>query len=341
MPVRDVGILGTGLVGASIGLGLRSGGARVTGWDPDPDVLHQAIDRGAVDIAASDEAAVLAAAGDLLVIGAPPAATCDLVGRLDHGQLTMDVAGVKAPVVEANTMPRFVGTHPMAGREVAGPAAASAVLFRGAAWVVVTDGASEGDLAAVGGVVTSLGARPVLTTAAEHDQAVAVVSHLPQLVAAALVATAGETEGSIDLAAGSFRDLTRVAASDPALWVDLLRTNRVAVTAALASLQAVLGEMTDALSGSDEMLAAMLSRSRAVRRGLTARAATVRVALADQPGELAKVGHALQVVAVDVRDIQLRHAPHGGGGVLTVSVRPGDADTLSRALSDEGLLIVD
>jgi prephenate dehydrogenase len=339
--VRRIGILGTGLIGTSIGLAARTRGGHVTAWDPAGAHLSGAVDRGAVDVAAPDVAAVLAASADLLVVAAPPSATVALVSDLDHPGLTIDVAGVKGPVVAANRLPRFVGTHPMAGRETTGPGAASAALFRGASWVIVGDGAAPADVALIEEFVKSLGATPIRMTAEAHDAAVAAISHVPQLLASGLVATAAETPGALDLAAGSFRDLTRVASSEAELWVDVLQSNREAVGAALRAMRNRLDALGSLLEGDPDGLAASLRRSRDVRRSMATRVATVRVALADQPGELARVGRALEASAVDVRDIQLRHAPHGGGGVLTVSVRPGHAEALVHALEVEGLLVIE
>ena len=278
----------------------------------------------------------------MVVLAGPPSAVIEEVAAAGTDNLVMDVAGVKAPVLAANKLARFVGTHPMAGREAGRPEAASAGLFRGAAWLVATDGATAGDLAQVEALIRLLGARPVRMTAAEHDRAVALVSHLPQLLAASLMNEATDRGEVLDLVAGSFRDLTRVAASDPTLWVDVLHANRVAVLEVLDDYIARLGHFTSALEGDDrDGLAGELARAAGSRRRLGPPLAAVGIALADQPGELARVGHALERSSVDVRDLQLRHAPFGGGGVLTVSVRAGDVDALRAALHAEGLLLLD
>jgi prephenate dehydrogenase len=313
----------------------------VVGWDRDPDILAAAVARGCVT-PAGDAAVVLDAPRDVVVLAGPPTAVIDEVAAAGTANLVMDVAGVKAPVLAASRLARFVGTHPMAGREVAGPEAASAGLFRGAAWLVTTDGATAGDLAQVEALIGVLGARPVRMTAAEHDRAVALVSHLPQLLAAGLMNEATDRGEVLDLVAGSFRDLTRVAASDPALWVDVLQANRVAVLDVLDEYIERLGHFASALEGEDrDGLAGELTRAAVSRRRLGPPLATVGIALADEPGELARVGHALERSRVDVRDLQLRHAPFGGGGVLTVSVREGDATGLRAALLAEGLLLLD
>lgn len=334
-----VAIAGTGLIGSSIGLGLSRHGWAVLGWDPDSQAALSAREAGAVAGLARSFEALVAAGPDLLVLAGPPAATVTTLERLSTPGLVIDVAGVKRPVVVAAAGCRFVGTHPMAGREVSGPAAASPGLFRGATWVVTTDGADEQDLRFVEELVELLGATPVRMTAAEHDAAVARISHLPQLIAAAMLLNAADTERAMDLAAGSFRDITRVAASDPALWVDLLALNRDEVVAASVELAGILGEVRNDLGAGSPGLAETLSDARRLRRGVGADEVAVRVALADRPGELASVGRALERSAVDVRDIQLRHAPHGGGGILTLVVRPGDRKHLAGALEAEGLIL--
>jgi prephenate dehydrogenase len=255
---------------------------------------------------------------------------------LETPALVIDVASVKAPIIEVVRTDRFVGTHPMAGREVTGPDAARAGLFRGATWVVVPDGAGESDVRAVESIVVGLGARPIRMGATEHDAAVARISHLPQIVAAALLDGAGEVPGAMDLAAGSFRDLTRVAASDPAIWMDILKVNHREVVNAVEALQVRLA----ALAASDADLDATLVQARQLRASLGPEFAVVRVALEDRPGEIASVGHALAECGADLRDLQLRHSPYGGGGILTLSVRAGEESVLLTALVAEGLSAV-
>lgn len=340
--MKTAAIIGTGLIGTSIGLGLRERGWHVVGWDADAGVGHKALLRGGLDELAESERAACDGPLDLLVLATPPAAAQRFVAEVDVPWLTIDTAGAKFTIASASELPRFVGTHPMAGREVSGPEAATASLFSGATWVIATDGANDADLDEVEAVVSSLGARPTRMTAADHDAAVAAISHLPQLVASSLVGLAGDHPEAMNLAAGSFRDLTRVAGSDPALWLDVLDANREEVLAALGELQGRLGAFADLVRNGDaDELLSQLAASRDVRRSLSARATAVQIALADRPGELAKVGEALSIARADVRDIQLRHAPYGGGGVLTISVRPGDANSLTDAILSVGLVLAD
>lgn len=338
----SVAVVGTGLIGASIGLGLARAGWDVCGWDPNPDTLATAVEIGAVSTTAGSYQQLVGRPVDLIVLAGPPRAILEQVAGLDTEALVIDVAGVKTDVVAAAAPRRFVGTHPMAGREIQGPEGATPSLFRGATWVVVTDGATEEDLERVEGILEVLGARPLRLSAGAHDAGVAMISHLPQVLAATLVNEAADRTKTLDLVAGSFRDLTRVAASDPSIWIDLLEINRDQVVSVIEDFRERLRRFADAIADQDaEHIREYLSRGQQVRRGLAPTAVAVRVALADEPGELARVGRAFGASSVDIRDLQLRHAPHGGGGVLTVSVRPGEEEALRTALNDEGLLVLE
>lgn len=331
-----VGVIGTGLVGGSIAAGLTSSGWDVVGYDADRGSQEVALERGLIGIAVDSVAGILDASPEIVIVAAPPKATIEILSNLDTSAVVMDVAGIKSAVLEATGHLRgFVGTHPMAGRESFGPSAASPALFRGASWVIV-DGAPVEATARVVDVIEELGANPVFMSAAAHDEAVAAISHLPQVLAAGLLASASETPDALGLAAGSFRDLTRVAASQPIPWVEILKSNETAVLGAVDALKDQLERIEAAIRSNDDELLAYLSRSRDARRSLGAPVTAVRISLADEPGEIARVGHALEESHVDVRDIQMRHAPYGGGGVLTLSVRAGEEEALRQALEDVG-----
>ncbi len=340
MTSRTAAVAGTGLIGASMGLALRRSGWRVQGWDPDPHVLAGALEVGALDATAVSLDAAIDGV-ELIVLAGPPRAVIATLGDLATGALVIDVAGVKEPICRAATpVPRFVGTHPMAGREQSGPGAASGSLFRGASWVIVEDGAAPADIAEVERLVVSFGANPVRMSAADHDLAIAIVSHLPQVLAATLLGEADRHDEALPLAAGSFRDLTRVALSDPGLWTELLDENRAAVVSELRSFAERLNAVaSDVESGTS--VEPFLTEARDLRRTLAPPVVAVRVILEDRPGELAAVGRALASSSVDVRDLQLRHGPQGGGGVLTLSVRPGESEALRGALVAEGFTLAD
>lgn len=335
-------LFGTGLIGSSVGIGLRGLGWSVVGWDPSRLALAGATAVGAIEWEAPSEEAALEGV-DLLVLAGPPLAIEQTLKALDTGVIVTDVAGVKSPMVAAaRHLPAYVGGHPMAGRETSGPGGASGSLFRGATWILTVDGAASEPLEFVEKLVAQLGALPVRMGADEHDAAVAAVSHLPQVVASALVNRVARQPAALDLAAGGFRDLTRIALSDPAWWSDVLVENRGALSPLLRQLSDDLAVWADRLDSADaEQVGAEMLAARSARRSLAAPVAAVGVVLDDRPGEIARVGHALELSGVDLRDLQLRHATHGGGGVLTLSVRAAEADRLRAALTSEGLRLLD
>ncbi|NIA25124.1 MAG: prephenate dehydrogenase/arogenate dehydrogenase family protein [Gammaproteobacteria bacterium] len=335
------GILGTGLIGASIGLGLTAAGWNVVGWDPNPASLHAAHERGAVARMAASETDLVSEDLDLLVLAGPPKAVPVTLRSLSTDVLVTDVTGVKIPVITAGAhLPHFVPGHPMAGRELSGPDAATPVLFRGATWILITDGADPDDMERVEEIVRHLGANPVRMSAGEHDRAIAVVSHLPQLLASTLIAEAAAEIGDLSLVGGGFRDLTRVAASDAALWSELLAANRQLAIETIERFGRRLQRWADLLeTESHREVTAALTEAGRLQEDLHAAVSTVEVSLLDRPGELAAVGRALEHSRVDVRDMQLRHAPHGGGGLLKVFVRNGDIPALCRALNAETLTV--
>ena len=332
-------ILGTGLIGASLGMALRKAGWVIAGWDPDRSALAEAGRRDAVDFVCPTPDSAMDAA-DLVVLAGPPSATIATLGQLRTDALVTDVAGVKEPVVKARPAGlRLVAGHPMAGREQAGPAAATPSLFRGAAWIVCPDGAEDSDVEILKGVVESVGAIPYTMSAAEHDRVVAAISHLPQLVAVSLVNVASGDPGAMELVAGSFRDLTRVAASEPGWWPELLAANLGNVSRVLDRMVEHLETARSEILMNRESLASRFESARRKRQQMASPEVSVGVVLQDRPGEIAAVGRALEHSAVDVRDLQLRHAPHGGGGVLTISVRPQEARTLRESLAVEGFTL--
>ena len=328
-------ILGTGLIGASLGMALRQVGWSVAGWDPNVDALAVAAQRQAVDDS-YDTIDDTTRGADLIVLAGPLNATIATLGLLKTGALVTDVAGVKVPIIQAAPAGmRLVAGHPMAGRERGGPGAATPALFKGAAWILCPDEAAPHDVDTVANIVESLGALPVRMSAAEHDRVVATISHLPQIIAASLVNQVADDPRALGLVSGSFRDLTRVAASEPGWWPEILAANVANVSDAIDDLVARLAAIRREMSGDSDALMARLASARTTRREMAPPVVRVGVVLQDKPGEIAAVGRALAESSVDVRDLQLRHALHGGGGVLTLSVRPGEAEALRAALIAE------
>lgn len=337
-----VAIIGTGLIGASVGLALKEQGWKTIGWDPSPEALERAAERNAADSTASSVSEAIRDV-DLVVLAGPLEANVATLRELETDALVTDVTSVKVPLVAAvPTGVRFVGGHPMAGREHAGPGAASSALFRGAPWVICDDNVSPADLEQLVTIVTSVGANPVVMSAERHDQVVAAVSHLPHLLAVALVNNISGNRDAEELVSGSFRDLTRVASAESSWWPEVLTSNADAVARAIDDLVRSLSDLRQrVVSGDTTGLATRLEQARSQRGAMAPPVARVRVILQDKPGEIAAVGHALQTSKVDVRDLQLRHAVHGGGGILTLSVRPGEVETLKAALAGEGFEVED
>lgn len=334
MSAQRAVILGTGLLGASVGLGLRSQGWVVAGWDPDREALTEASRRGAIgtelDRPETD--------ADLVLLAAPPEAIARSLEGMEIDTLVTDIAGVKAPIVRAAShLPHFVGGHPMAGGETSGASLATRTMFHGATWVLTSDGADPDDIARMEVITRSLGANPLVMTAEDHDAAVARVSHLPHVIAAALMRLAGADQATLSLAGTGFRDLTRIAAGDSTWWAEVLTANAAQVDASIDELQETLDRWRRIIGdNADGELDAELESARKARAGLGEHHTQVRVVLLDRPGEIARVGHALEASRVDVRDFQLRHGEHGGGGILTISVKGEGKDALTIALIDEG-----
>jgi prephenate dehydrogenase len=251
-----VAVAGTGMIGTSVALAARAAGFHTTGWDPDERALAGAAARGALDATAASAAEALAAA-DTVVIAAPLAATLDLLRALPpapRAGLVVDVASVKAPVVAAGAgVPCFVATHPIAGSERAGPAAASALLFVDRTWAYVPpqDAALEERARAF---IASLGAVPLALPAAEHDALVAFTSHLPQVAATALgVLLAGRIDepGVRALCGTGMGSMVRLARSEFGVWEGILAANAAAIAQEVRTFADILRSVADAVESRD------------------------------------------------------------------------------------------
>lgn len=328
---------GTGLIGASVGLALKTHGWRVAAWDPDPAVLDEAASIGAIDrrLRNGDD---LDDRADITFLCGPLDATLRTLASLQSDGIITDVASVKRPVVAAGKhLSGFVAGHPMAGSAVSGPRFASAHMFHGASWVICNDNPNKTAIDALSQLVAAIGAHPVVLSAADHDAHVATVSHLPRVLASVLIELVSRSPGAARLSAGSFRDLTRVAGSGGSWWSEVLVANGEPVRSALNGLVDILREWDAELAANDaEAIAARLIDAEKGRSQLGAPVAEVRVVLFDRPGEVGKVGVALSDSGVDLRDIQLRHAEYGGGGILTLSIAAGDTAALRSALAAQG-----
>ncbi len=240
-------IFGTGLIGGSVGAALAQRGWRVTGVDATPGVAARAIELGALHEEGIDRDA------DFVVVATPVRAVAEIVRRVlvdgwNPDAVVTDVGSVKGPLVAAVSHPRFVGGHPMAGSEQVGIEGASADLFVGATWVLTPTATTDtAAYARLRGILADLGADVVALDPERHDSLVAVVSHVPHLTAATLMALAadrGEEHAALlKLAAGGFRDMTRIAAGQPSIWPDICDDNAAAIVETLDLLIAALTAM--------------------------------------------------------------------------------------------------
>jgi prephenate dehydrogenase len=342
-PGRAV-VVGTGLIGGSIGMRLRQVGWHVTGRDSDPLRAQEALALGALDAVGDDPDATIT------FVATPARAVAGEARRaLAAGAgLVTDVAGVKAPVVEAVADPRFVGGHPMAGSEQEGVAAASPDLFEGATWVLTpTAGTDAAAYAQVRQVVTTLGAEVVALPPERHDTLVAIVSHVPHLTAATLMRLADERSEEhralLRLAAGGFRDMTRIASGHPGIWPDICGENQAAIVEVIDELTAALHDMRQVVAKGDrEGLLAVLEQARAARVNLPARLRTaadireVRVPVPDRPGMLAEVTTLATDLDVNIIDLEIAHSTEGDRGVLIMLIESGAVDVFRRALVEGG-----
>ncbi len=340
---RRAAVVGTGLIGGSIGLALRAQGWHVTGSDRDPARAHQALIRGALDAVGDDhEAEITFVATPVGVVAAQAAIA--LKGR---GVVT-DVGSVKASIVTAVGDPRFVGGHPMAGSEQDGLEGADASLFSGSVWVLTPVAGTDASAhSLVRSVVSSLGARVVELSPARHDELVAVVSHVPHLAAAALMGLAvgrAEEHGVVlRLAAGGFRDMTRVAAGDPGMWPDICVENAPAIVELLGDLEAALARVRHVVATGDrQALLALLGHARTARRSLPVGAddaadlAELHVPVADHPGVLAEITTLATELGVNIASLEIVHPGEGEAGVVILVVRAELVGRLADALAGLG-----
>jgi prephenate dehydrogenase len=344
---QSVAVVGTGLIGGSVGLGLRASSPQlsVVGYDVEPSAARAALAREAVtDIAPSVEDAV--ASVDLVVLATPTDQIAPLCARLREtvppGAIVTDVGSAKGEVVAAGESAfgeRFVGGHPMAGSERHGIEAAEAQLFEDAWWILTpTATTAPAAYATVSDLAQRLKAQPVAVEPGLHDALVARLSHLPQLTASALMDVAwafGDRQALLGLAAGGFRDVTRIAASSPEMWVGILRSNRRAVLDALVNLQERLGHL-GVLVGEErwDELAGFLVRARRARLGLYSKPEyagepiALSIMVPDRPGVLAEVTTAAGELGANIEDLRIVHSTEGGRGRLELIVSGQEAAEL-------------
>jgi prephenate dehydrogenase len=351
----QVRIVGVGLLGTSIGLGLSARGVDVILADASPTNLAIAIDYGAGRAASTSSDTP--DAPRLIVVCVPPDVTARIVAEelvAYPDAVVTDVASVKvAPLEELRNagadISRYLGSHPMAGRERGGPLSGRADLFLGRPWVVADHGGVSYQRASVlDDLILDLGATLIEMTPQEHDAGVALVSHVPQVVSSLMARRlTGAPEASLNLAGQSVRDVTRVAASDPDLWVQILAANAVPVAAILRSFRDDLDRFIDALEHpeagrsrrnvNEELEGGNAGVARLPgKHGLDRRYAQLIVMVEDRPGELARLFAEIGETGVNLEDLRLEHSPGAQIGLAEISVLPEAVARLTEELSDRG-----
>jgi len=347
-PVR---IVGAGLLGASIGLALQAKGVDVSLADSSPSNLNLAIDYGAGRAAQpGDEPQVI-------VVCVPPDVTATIVAAelaAYPNAIVTDVASVKlAPLAELTALgadvSRYIGSHPMAGRERGGAVSARADLFIGRPWVLAGhNGISYRTAGPVEDLALDLGAIPIEMDVAAHDESVALVSHVPQVIASLLASRLrGATDSAVGLAGQGLRDTTRIASSAPELWVQILAANAAPVsdilTAFKADLEGVISALDDvSATGSRRAIAEALAGGNAGvaripgKHGQAKHFSQITVIVNDKPGELARLLTEIGELGVNMEDLRLEHSPKAQIGLAEISVVPEAEESLVRELEARG-----
>ncbi len=348
-PRVKVALVGVGLIGGSIGLAARRcGGAQVCGYDPDPHARSSALELGAIDTQAADIQSAVAGAEVVFVaapVGALAAAVRETLAHAEAGCVVSDVGSTKRTIVDvALADERFVGGHPLAGAETAGVEHARADLFDGATWYLTPAQGTAGVLyERLHRLLRSFGAQPTAIDASTHDRLMAHVSHLPHVLANLLVTQAAgalDTDERLPAAGPSFRDATRVAGANSAIWTDIYMSNRDALLGAIDELAGRLDEVRVMLQGSDTAaLTAWNERARVDRDGLLGAGLAgaiggeslfeLRAAVPNRPGVIAEIALALGRAGVNILDMALSPSEDNRQGTVALWIR--DAGQVERA----------
>jgi len=341
--LEKVRIVGSGLIGTSIGLGLVQRGIAVEMVDSDPSA--QALAKDLIG-------GVVVADPDLVIFALPTSGLSQVIPKeiaINPQSTFMDVGSVKSEVLlQVKTFTglsrRFLPTHPMAGREIGGASSARADLFQGRSWILTPDAdCSQESKDVVLELINYLGATPIELTAVDHDAAVAKISHLPQ-IAASLVAKqlSGTPAEWMELAGQGLRDTTRIAGSDESLWKEIIYSNRAEISELLISLQNDLTQMIAALDDLDkisELIAAGRDGKAMIpgKHGGKAREYSyLPIVIEDKPGQLGAIFNECAAMQVNVEDLNIEHSPGQLSALITLSLSVHDAEKLSAHLISIG-----
>ncbi len=343
-----VEIIGGGLIGTSIALKIATIGGKVRIKDANP--AHERVANELIG-----EALLPSDVEPSLVVVAVPVDTSPTVicrALMSNPSATViDIGSIKTKVLlDVKTLWReksperplsnFLPTHPMAGRELAGPDGARSDLFEGRAWAITPHDEVDSDVLALGqNLVGELGATPYLLSPEEHDRQVAMTSHLPQLLASAL---AGVLDEPLDLAGAGLRDMTRLASSDPAMWQPIFEANQNELTLLLSKVNESINQLVNQHFNRDAVLSFMTQGARGAARvpgkhgGVPRNYGTLSVVIPDAPGALARLFNHCADAKINIEDLRIEHSPGQETGLISLSVKPGDLSTLNNYLSTQG-----
>ena len=334
MKTQHVRVVGAGLIGTSIALALASRGVSVELHDEDQNTLDLAKDLLAPHVKVG--------VPDLVIVATPPKTIWNVLKKEfgNNPQATfIDVGSVKNNLVlDVETLTelasRFVGSHPIAGREVAGPSSAQADLFQGRAWILTpTSVTEESSIDLAKELVEALGATAYIMSAPAHDSLLARISHLPQITSTALAGAIEQLGDDLSLSGQGLRDMTRIANSDGELWSEILLENQKEVLKAISEYQQIIANLKDALESRDESALKNLfingnkGRARVSgKHGSKPRNYShLMIVIKDEPGALSQLFEQCAAINANIEDLSIEHSPGQLTGLITLAFSPDDA----------------
>ncbi|MGE5606099.1 MAG: prephenate dehydrogenase/arogenate dehydrogenase family protein [Bacteroidota bacterium] len=339
-------ILGLGLIGGSLGLALVRSGYSVTGWDQNPEVIREAYQSNAINRIPADFSDAISDASVIFIATPVDSIAVTVEKCLPYartGAIFSDLGSIKKSILDGvfSLLPplyHFVGGHPMTGSEQHGIRAADPFLFQNAAYIIIEDSRTPSEAAAIViKLIESTGTQIIKLSADEHDRIVGMVSHLPHLIAATLAKTAGDAEadypGTLSLAAGGFRDTTRVAMGSPEVWHGIIFGNIDQVLKAISAFQKELNQLKEILiSGAKQQFENFLKEARETRlqipaknKGFLSLLHEMVVTIEDRPGSIMEVLKYLADAGLNIKDIEILRVREGSGGTLRLALESDEA----------------
>ena len=338
-------IIGTGLIGTSIALNLAE-----KGW---PIELVDISERELELAKALVPSAKKLDSVELVIVATPPSLALDAIvsaHKLNPQALILDVGSVKSKLQdEVASFPeieeRFIGTHPIAGREKRGAASARSDLFLERAWIICPSEKSPSSaLEKIIDLVKTLGANPYIMSPREHDNVLARISHLPQVLSVALASSISDLGGDLSLAGQGLRDMLRISASDGRLWAEILLANQEDVIDAVEDFQDILESLLEAIEDNDESKIVEIfddvkniSKMVSAKHGMKPREYFyLNVVIEDKPGQLSALFNECGEIGVNVEDLNIEHSPKQETGLIRLALSDADANSLESHLKAKG-----